>query len=150
MMKTYTAVTALLSVAAAILLPDRLRVNAGSLLPLVLMFLSAAQAYYFHRHRKRTDFNSSGGASPLTEEEWGHLSLYVSRSFSMVIPLYLPFILFFPLWGKVMSLILYLAAFAGGNILFRIRHGRVIRERLRREEEEIRRQISREELGRWK
>jgi len=67
-----------------------------------------------------------------------------------VIPLYLPFILFFPLWGKVMSLILYLAAFAGGNILFRIRHGRVIRERLRREEEEIRRQISREELGRWK
>jgi len=126
-------------------------VNIGyvSVLPLFLMALSAYQAYYFKRNRRKTDFNINNDAD-LTDEEWGKLSIYMSYFFSYSVPLHIPFVIFFNDYVKLLSLPIYLISFSGGALLFRIKHHKEYNTRRSSEARELEDQIRREELGKWK
>ena len=72
------------------------------------------------------------------------------NSYLIVIPLFVPFVLFFSTLIKTSSLILYFIGFCGGMIYYRIRNYRAIKKSLNDEETELKKQIKREELGKWK
>ena len=124
----------------------QLCINSASIIPIFLIGLSVFQALYFYNNRSKSDF-SSGNNSPLSETEWEILSVYMSFSYVFFIPLLLPFVIFFQTPIKALSLIIYGLAFVGGNICFRIKHGKEIKARLEHEKQELDEQKKKEELG---
>ena len=143
----YYCVTILMSVLSAFVFKNSIDIS-SSLLPVALIVLSIVQAMYFHSHRRKKDFNINND-SVLTEEEWAVVSIYTRNSFILSIPLYIPFVLFFSLWIKLFTIIIYLLAFSGGAVFWRIRYKRQLMLRLKAEDKELADQIKKEEMGKF-
>lgn len=120
-----------------------------SAVPLILMLLSIIQAGYFHGHRSKIDFNINND-TPIKEVEWEKAAEYMRNSYLIVIPLFVPFILFFSTWVKMASLILYFIGFSGGMVYYRVRNNKAIKRIMNDEVNELKEQMKKEELGRWK
>ncbi|MBQ8475076.1 MAG: hypothetical protein IJ499_05380 [Clostridia bacterium] len=142
----YCIILFLVNVVAAVVFHNSLNISAVSALPLFLLCLSAFQSYYFYNHRAKADFNINND-SELTEGEWGVLSVYMSRSYLVSLPLYVPFIIFGGLWIKVLSVAVFFAAFVGGAAVYKHKYRDKIAERIDKEAEELTEQKKREELG---
>lgn len=148
-MKLYYFIMVIIYAVLSIVFTNRIIITAASLLPMFLMILSICQAVYFNNNRGKKDFNIIND-SPVTEQEWGKVSVYKRNSYIIVAPLFLVFVLFFSTWIKLLSIILYLFGFAGGMLYYRIQHRDVISNRFAEEESELKKQQELEELGRWK
>lgn len=145
----YYIVMLTLNVLSLILFHKSIHMAYLSLIPLCLLVNSIFQAYY-HANRQAQEPNTTYSAkSNLTVLEWEQVSRYTIHSHLIFIPLYLPFVFFFS-WGKLLSFVLFVAAFLGGSIRFRIRHGKEMQERYRQEKRELNEQQKKEEMGRWK
>ena len=142
----YYAITLVMNLVCAIAFREHISITTVSLLPIFLIFLSALQAGYFKNNRSKTDFNSANNAD-LTEEEWEILSVYMSYSYLFSIPLFIPFILFFSMIIKILSLFVFFAAFTSAPIYFRLKHGKEYKTRFKRESDELKEQLKKEELG---
>ncbi len=136
-------------IVCAIVFRARLNITAMSVLPLFLIALSTYQAIFFNRYRRPEDFNAVY-YSELTDAEFEKMSVCVRDAYIFSVPLYLPFVLFFSSWVKLLSMILFMASVAGGAIYFRLRYGRELHARYDKEKKELDEQKRREELGRWK
>ena len=145
----YYGITVILNIVCAIVFHEHLNITAGSIVPLALIALSIFQAVYFHNYRSKKDFNTYND-SELTEEEWAQLSVYMSKSYLIGIPWFLPFVLFFSTGIKMLSLLVFFAAFTGGAIYYRIRHSKDLQSRFAKEADELEEQKKRESLGKWK
>lgn len=148
-MKLYYFIMVIIYAVLSIVFTNRIIITAASLLPMFLMILSICQAVYFNNNRGKKDFNIIND-SPVNEQEWGKVSVYMRNSYIIVAPLFLVFVLFFSTWIKLLSIILYLFGFAGGMLYYRIQHRDVISNRFAEEESELKKQQELEELGRWK
>ena len=114
------------------------------------MGLSIFQSFYFNNHRTKKDFNINND-SLLTEEEWGEMALCMRNTYLLCVPLFVPFIIFFPVLVKlIVSFVLFFVGFAGGSVYYRLHHSEQINNRLMKETEELEIQKKNEELGKWK
>ena len=148
-MSSYYIAMLLLNLLSLILFRNSIHVAYMSLIPLSLLGDSIFQAYYYANHEAK-DFKTTYSAkSNITDHEWEQLTRDMINSHLIAIPLYVPFIFFFT-WGKMLSFVLFVAAFLGGSIRFRIRHGKEMQERYRQEKRELNEQQKKEEMGRWK
>ena len=128
---------------------DRLNLVFNSVIPLFMIGLSIFQVGYFSRHPHKKDFNTNNN-SDLTEREWARMTSYMISSYLIFIPLMLPFVWFFSTGVKLLSILVFLLAFTGGMIWYRLRHGKEYRARFDQENKELEEQRKREELGKWK
>ena len=120
-----------------------------SLMPAILLIAAAVISAYLNEHRDESvQFNTGFIRSDLTEEEWRELDACESKVFRLSLPLYLPFIFFFPSWVKLFSLLVFFGSYAGGAVYFRICRGKDVKARRLRETEELEAQKKRESSGR--
>ena len=146
----YYIVSILLNVIVLVVFRQHIHLDWISILPLALMLNSAYQAYYHATDHEERGFHTTYSAkNDITDAEWQQVTKYIVSSHLLMIPLFVPFIFFFS-WGKLVSFLLFLIAFVGGGILYRIRHGKELRERYEREQNELHEQQKNEEMGRWK
>lgn len=139
----------ILNFLSLILFRKLIHVEYLSLMPLCLFGNSIFQAYY-HANRKAQEPNTTYSAkSKLTDLEWEQVTRYTVYSHLIAIPLYWPFVFFFS-WGKLLSLVVFVASFLGGSICFRLRHGKEWKERCALENNELSEQQKKEEMGQWK
>ena len=145
----YYIVTLGLNLVCAIAFHERLNLDFNSAVPIFLIGLSIFQAVYFFQNASKKDFNTNNN-SDLTEEEWAQMTSYMIASYLIFIPLMLPFVWFFSSWGKLLSILVFLLAFTGGMIWYRLRHRKEYEARFAKEDKELEEQRKREELGKWK
>lgn len=148
-MKLYYIITIIANIIVSVVFYDRTNFSVVSVSPILLMILSISQAAYFNNHRRKKDFNINND-SPLTEEEWAQAAIYIRNSYMIAVPLFIPFILFFSMWIKLLSLLLYFAGVVGGMLYYRIRNKDTVKERYAKEDSDLKEQMKKEELGKWK
>lgn len=144
----YYFIATIASMISAFIFSDQINVTYESILPLVMIGFSVFQAVYFHNHREKKDFNINND-SPLTEDEWAVLSVYLRNSYIISIPLYIPFILYFSIWVKILSAFIYLIALGAGPFFWRIRNRDKLIQRLNDEDKELAEQLKKEESGKY-
>lgn len=145
----YYIVLLVLNIVSIIAFHNSINITAISIIPVLLMALSVFQAIYFHNNKGKKDFNTNNN-SFLTEKEWEHMTVCMRNSFILCIPLFIPFIVFFPWWIKLLSLLVYIIGFAGGAIYYRIKYSNDVKSRISKESKEKEEQQRKEELGKWK
>ena len=145
----YYIVTLGLNLVGVIVFHETLNFAFNSVIPLFMIGISIFQIGYFSRHPHKKDFNTNNN-SDLTEKEWENMTSYMIASYLIFIPFMLPFVWFFSSWGKLLSILVFLLAFTGGMVYYRLRHGKEYRSRFDKEDKELEEQKKREELGKWK
>ena len=122
-----------------------------SVVPVFLIVLMLIQAPMFkvdiHRNSIGDTAYSTGNTVRLTDDELEKQYKYTRYSFYGLIPFVFPFIFFFPSYAKLLSFIPYILAYIVGNLIFKFKHGKTIKARLKSEKEELRKQLQKEELG---
>lgn len=144
----YCAMIAI-NIVSAIFFREQINISAMSGIPIFLIALMVFQSNYFIKDIPDKGFDTNYGGG-YTHEEKVHLLQYTSRSLMITIPLLFPFILFFPNVAKVLSVIVYVAGFIAGPLIYRIRHRHELNSRVNAEQEELAKQKQNEELGKWK
>ena len=145
----YYIVTLALNAASLLLFHEHINISAVSAMPILLLADSIFQAAYYHNHKNKELNTAHSVDTNITDEDWAQVTVYIVYSNLLAIPLFLPFIWFFS-WGKLLSFVLFLAAFAGGGIWYRVKHGNELHERHRKESKELEEQRKREELGKFR
>ncbi len=150
----YFIVTAVLNIAAMVVFFDRINLVYLSLIPLFLIGVTLWQAMIFSSVRSTQDGRNNyatGNTARLTDEETDTLNDFSATCLLIAIPLYVPFIFFFPAGIKLLSIAVYFVACFGGSILFRLSpQGKNMRSRLDKEVSDLKAQQAREELGKMK
>ena len=144
----YYTVVFVLNVTSLVMFHRYINIIEISVVPILLMLLAIFLAFYYHRN-KECETTYSVGAG-ITNAEWDQVTSYTMYCYLISIPLFFPFIWFFSSWIKWLSVLIFLIAFAGGSIVFRIKHGKELRARYDKENLEFQKQKKKEEMGLWK
>lgn len=122
-----------------------------SVLPLFLIALMIFQATQFKRDKNEADFGdtaySVGDTARLTDAEQDLLYSYLQRALLIALPFELPLIFFFSSYLKLFGLLPYFLAYILGGIVFKVKKGKYIQNRIRKEKKELEEQRQKEELG---
>ena len=145
----YYIITLGLNLIGVIVFHEHLNLVFNSVIPLFMIGLSIFQVGYFSRHPHKKDFNTNND-SDLTEGEWERMTSYMIASYLIFIPLMIPFVWFFSAGVKLISILVFLLAFTGGMLWYRLRHRKEYGARFAKENKELEEQRKREELGKWK
>ena len=122
-----------------------------SVLPVFLIALMFLQTTLFKANSNNDAVGdtaySVGNAARLTEEEQKCQYSYFRHSFLFCIPFEIPLIFFLPSYWKLLGIIPYIFAYIIGAIVFKLKNGKAIRDRVIKERKELEEQTAREELG---
>ena len=122
-----------------------------SVLPVFLMVLMFFQATLFKANAKNDTIGdtaySVGNTVRLTEEEQAIQYSYLRHSFLFCVPFEIPLIFFLSSYWKLFGIIPYILAYIIGSIVFKLRKGQEIQNRIIKEKKELEEQIKREEMG---
>ena len=122
-----------------------------SVLPVFLMVLMFFQATLFKANAKNDTIGdtaySVGNTVRLTEEEQAIQYSYLRHSFLFCVPFEIPLIFFLSSYWKLLGLIPYILAYIIGSIVFKLKKGQEIQNRIIKEKKELEEQIKREEMG---
>ena len=118
-----------------------------SLLPVFLIALMLFQITLFKGDTLGDTAYSAGDTVRLTEEEQILQYSYLRCSFLFCIPFEFPLIFFLSSYWKPIGIVPYILAYVIGGVVFKIKNGKAIQERMNREEKELEKQIQREEMG---
>lgn len=134
-----------------IILSAYIELHILSVLPVFLIILMFLQTTMFKVNSKNDAIGdtaySVGNSVRLTEEEQECLYSYLKRSFLICIPFEIPLIFFLPSYWKLIGIIPYILAYTIGGIVFKLKKGKSIQDRINKEKRELEEQIKREELG---
>ena len=134
-----------------IILSAYIELHILSVLPVFLIILMFLQTTTFKVNSKNDAIGdtaySVGNSVRLTEEEQECLYSYLKRSFLICIPFEIPLIFFLPSYWKLIGIIPYILAYTIGGIVFKLKKGKSIQDRINKEKRELEEQIKREELG---
>ncbi len=138
----------ILSISALVVLiiyaPEHLIFNFGSLCVAFAVALMALTSVFYKNYNNR-DNSETAYISNLTTFEQADLFKLMSISYKIYIPLCLPFFFFLIQWKKIAAvIILYLLASVTGPLLYRIKYGKTTKERLYKENNELKEQIRKE------
>lgn len=92
----YYTVSLIINCIIIFIFKGNINIDTASASPVFLMILSAFMAVYYYTNRSKEDLGTNYYGIEFTEEEWESISLYTCRFSASVIPLYVPFIFFFP------------------------------------------------------
>ena len=148
-MIVYYSITILANIIAIFIFHKNINISALSIIPLILIALMIFQAYFFKNEKEEKGFHTTYGSNLTADEENTMLHSGSTFLFAMI-PWMIPFILFFPSFVKVLSLLVYIIGLIGGLILYRIKNKEKITNRMNTEETERQEQQKKEELGKWK
>lgn len=148
-MVIYFCITIIANIAAAIVFHKSISITGLSIIPLLLIAVMIFQALVFKKERVENGFQSAYGSNLKTNEE-NSMFRCASTFLFATIPWMIPFILFFPPFAKVLSVLVYIVGLVGGLLLYRIKNKGSIMNRMDAEETERREQEKREQLGQWK
>ena len=122
-----------------------------SVLPVFLIVLMFFQATLFKENAKNDTIGdtaySVGNTVRLTEEEQAIQYSYLRHSFLFCVPFEIPLIFFLPSYWKLLGIIPYILAYIIGSIVFKLKKGQEIQNRIIKEKKELEEQIKREEMG---
>ncbi|MBQ1262420.1 MAG: hypothetical protein IIY01_05755, partial [Clostridia bacterium] len=90
---------------------------------------------------------SVGNTVRLTEEEQECQYSYLRHSFLFCVPFEIPLIFFLSSYWKLFGIIPYILAYIIGSIVFKLKKGQEIQNRIIKEKKELEEQIKREETG---
>lgn len=145
----YYCMTIIVNIVAAVVFHKSINVTVLSVMPLLLIVLMIFQALMFKNERVENGFRTAYGSN-LTADEENKMLGGVSSFLFATIPWMIPFILFFPSFVKVLSILVYIVGLVGGLILYRIKNKGKVVNRIDVEEKERQEQEKKEQLGRWK
>lgn len=145
----YYCITIIANIVAAIIFHKSINVTGLSVMPLFLIALMIFQALLFKNEKVENGFRTAYGSN-LTADEKNKMLDSGSSFLFATIPWMIPFILFFPSFVKVLSILVYIVGLIGGLILYRIKNKGKIVNRIDAEEKERQEQEKKEQLGRWK
>ena len=141
----YYIVHTVINMALLIAFRANIIVDFLSVLPVFLIVLMLIQAPMFkvdiHRSSVGDTAYSTGNTVRLTDDELEKQYKYMRYSFYGLIPFVFPFIFFFSSYVKLCSIIPYILAYIVGNVIFKVKYGKAIKERLESEKEELRKQL---------
>ena len=122
-----------------------------SVLPVFLIVLMFFQATLFKTNAKNDTIGdtaySVGNTVRLTEEEQACQYSYLRHSFLFCVPFEIPLIFFLSSYWKLFGIIPYILAYIIGSIVFKLKKGQEIQNRIIKEKKELEEQIKREEMG---
>ncbi|MBE6561249.1 MAG: hypothetical protein E7662_08985 [Ruminococcaceae bacterium] len=122
-----------------------------SVLPVFLIVLMFFQATLFKENAKNDTIGdtaySVGNTVRLTEEEQAIQYSYLRHSFLFCVPFEIPLIFFLSSYWKLFGIIPYILAYIIGSIVFKLKKGQEIQNRIIKEKKELEEQIKREEMG---
>ena len=148
-MVIYYCITILANIAAIPIFYEYINISALSIVPLFLIALMIFQALLFKNEKVENGFRTAYGSNLTADEENKLLGSGSSFLFA-TIPWMIPFILFFPPFVKVLSILVYIVGLIGGILLYRIKNKGKILNRMNAEEMERQEQEKREQLGKWR
>ena len=122
-----------------------------SVLPVFLIVLMFFQATLLKTNAKNDTIGdtaySVGNTVRLTEEEQECQYSYLRHSFLFCVPFEIPLIFFLSSYWKLFGIIPYILAYIIGSIVFKLKKGQEIQNRIIKEKKELEEQIKREEMG---
>jgi hypothetical protein len=117
-------------------------------IPLFFMGLSFFLSIYRYREDVKQHIDTDTFPKrELNYEEQYELSMCQHVVYALSIPLYLPILFFVPSVFKFSCVVLFIITVISGPAYFRIKHGKKVKERIAKEQEELKVQKTREELG---
>lgn len=143
-------IVSLIAITALILYaPEHLIFNQGSLCVVFIIALMIFTALHFKKRRENGDSNTAYGSN-FNSSEHDNLFRLMYLSFKLYIPLCVPFFFFLIEWKKIAAVcILYFVAFLTGPIMYRIKYGKITKDRLNNEESELKEQKRKETDGKF-
>lgn len=139
------------NIALLIIFSAYIELHILSALPVFLIILMFLQTTMFKVNSKNDAIGdtaySVGNSVRLTEEEQECLYSYLKHSFLICIPFEIPLIFFLPSYWKLLGIIPYILAYIIGSVVFKLKKGQEIQNRIIKEKKELEEQIKREELG---
>ncbi|MBQ7906572.1 MAG: hypothetical protein IJ309_01215 [Clostridia bacterium] len=125
------AVIGIITIACAFAFKDSLQINLSSLEPLFVIAVLAFQAVLLCSKSAQKADNYSTVDFDLTGSEKGLYLKTIGISTVYIIPLVIPALIFFDIWAKIaISLSAVLLTYIVGSIVFRIKYGKAIRQRI--------------------
>ncbi len=121
-----------------------------SLLPIFFVVLMLLQATLFKSDIKDTVGDTAysvGNTVRLTDEEEDFQYTYLKNSFLVCIPFEIPLIFFLPSYWKFLGIVPYILAYIFGGVVFKVKKGKEIQDRMVKEKKELEEQTRREEMG---
>ena len=139
------------NIALLIIFSAYIELHLLSVLPVFLMALMFFQATLFKANAKNDTIGdtaySVGNTVRLTEEEQAIQYSYLRHSFLFCVPFEIPLIFFLSSYWKLFGIIPYILAYIIGSIVFKLKKGQEIQNRIIKEKKELEEQIKREEMG---
>ncbi len=122
-----------------------------SVLPAFLIVLMLFQTTLFKANAKNDAVGDTaylvGKVIRLTDEEQNAQYSYLKHAFLICIPFELPLIFFLSSYWKLLGVLPYILAYVIGGIVFKLKNGKGIQDRIVKEKKELEEQIRREEMG---
>lgn len=146
----YYTIFLIITVVSFCLFSEIRNISALSLIPAVVAgLLTFWSVYYSSQQNKKTPEDSSYTVrgERFTVDERIKLYSCLSKSFQIMIPICVPFVLFFNDYVKMFSVIIYFAGIIVGRIFFSIRFSKEVKARINSERKELENQLKREENG---
>ena len=139
------------NIALLIIFSAYIELHLLSVLPVFLMVLMFFQATLFKANAKNDTIGdtaySVGNTVRLTEEEQAIQYSYLRHSFLFCVPFEITLIFFLSSYWKLFGIIPYILAYIIGSIVFKLKKGQEIQNRIIKEKKELEEQIKREEMG---
>ena len=140
-----------INISLLIIFSSYIELHILSVLPVFLIVLMFFQLTLFKANTNNDTVGdtaySVGNTDRLTEEEQACQYSYLKHSFLFFIPFEIPLIFFLPSYWKLIGIIPYILAYIIGGIVFKVKNGKEIQERIDREKKELKDQMRREEMG---
>ena len=150
-LRIYYGCHIVVNIALLIIFSAYIELHILSALPVFLIILMFLQTKTFKANSNNDAVGdtaySVGNSVRLTEEEQECLYSYLKHSFLICIPFEIPLIFFLPSYWKLLGIIPYILAYIIGSVVFKLKKGQEIQNRIIKEKKELEEQIKREELG---
>lgn len=147
----YYGFNLVINIALLLIFSSYIQLHILSVLPVFLIVLMFFQTTLFKANAKNDTIGdtaySVGNTVRLTEEEQECKYSYLKNSFLVCIPFELPLIFFLPSYWKLLGVLPYIFAYIIGGIVFKLKNGKEIQDRILKEKKELDEQIRREEMG---
>ena len=138
----------------AIILPvvfyKHIHITSLSVIPLFCMILSLFLAFFWHGNTEKEENYPMPNTETLTNTEYKALAKYCNMAHRLFVPLHVPLLLLFSNGVKLLSLLLFMISLIAGPLMFRIRYGKQLSVRLKKEQEDKKIQMQKEEQGKLK
>lgn len=147
-MVVYYCTAIVANIVAAIIFHKSINITGLSIIPLFFIALMIFQALIFKNEKVENGFRTAYGSNLTADEENKMLCSGSSFLFATT-PWMIPFVLFFPPYVKIFSILVYIVGLTGGLLSYRIKNKGKIMSRMNSEEKECQEQEEKEQFGKW-